>query len=88
MDQQQLADAKPLRLIIFVVMPVFMGYAALFSLQRKVKVELGIADDDSSDSHEFSFAVSFLFTLAIYSSDCCTISYFHSSFHDIASMFR
>ena len=49
------------RQIIFVTMPVFMGYAALFSLQHKVKASYGIPDDNSSRSRLFSIAVSFLY---------------------------
>lgn len=53
--------AAAVRSIIFVTMPVFMGYAALFSLQHKVKAVYGIPDDSSSRSRLFSVGVSFLY---------------------------
>lgn len=46
---------------LFVVLPVFSGYAALFGLQHEIKSRLGIMDRASSASHEFGFACSFLY---------------------------
>ena len=54
-------ELPPVRWIILVVIPVFMGYASLFSLQHKVKAEYGIADDGSTASRAFGAAVSFLY---------------------------
>lgn len=45
----------------FVVMPLFCGYAALFSMQSEVKHVMGISDCDDSESQLFGFAVSFLY---------------------------
>jgi hypothetical protein len=44
-----------------VVVPVFSGYAALFGLQHHIKSRFGIKDNSSSASHDFGFAVSFLY---------------------------
>ena len=54
-------EVPPVRWIILVVIPVFMGYACLFSLQHKVKAQYGIADDGSEASRAFGAAVSFLY---------------------------
>ncbi len=54
-------EVPPVRWIILVVIPVFMGYACLFSLQHKVKAKYGIADDGSLESRAFGAAVSFLY---------------------------
>ena len=54
-------ELPPVRWIILVVIPVFMGYASLFSLQHKVKAKYGIADDGSAASRAFGAAVSFLY---------------------------
>jgi len=45
----------------FVVLPVFCGYASLFGLQHEIKSKFGIKDNSSSASHDFGFAVSFLY---------------------------
>eukprot|EP00276_Gloeochaete_wittrockiana_P018064 CAMPEP_0184335290 /NCGR_PEP_ID=MMETSP1089-20130417/3878_1 /TAXON_ID=38269 ORGANISM="Gloeochaete wittrockiana, Strain SAG46.84" /NCGR_SAMPLE_ID=MMETSP1089 /ASSEMBLY_ACC=CAM_ASM_000445 /LENGTH=449 /DNA_ID=CAMNT_0026659879 /DNA_START=8 /DNA_END=1357 /DNA_ORIENTATION=+ len=45
----------------FVVMPLFCGYAALFSMQSQVKHTMGISDCDAAASQLFGFAVSFLY---------------------------
>lgn len=44
-----------------VVLPVFMGYAALFALQHKVKDAYGIADDMSPLSRAFTASTSLLY---------------------------
>jgi len=53
------------RSALLVVFPAFAAYACLFSLQHEVKVVYGIADDDSSASHDFSFATSMLFAFKL-----------------------
>ncbi|CAK9081368.1 unnamed protein product, partial [Durusdinium trenchii] len=50
---------------IFVVLPCFSGYAALFGLQHEVKVRLRIADDSSQASHHFGAAVSCLYLFGL-----------------------
>eukprot|EP01094_Clydonella_sp_ATCC50884_P020750 TRINITY_DN4372_c0_g1_i3.p1 TRINITY_DN4372_c0_g1~~TRINITY_DN4372_c0_g1_i3.p1 ORF type:complete len:433 (+),score=131.63 TRINITY_DN4372_c0_g1_i3:58-1299(+) len=45
----------------FVVMPLFCGYATLFSMQSEVKSAMGISDDDKHESHVFGVAVSMLY---------------------------
>lgn len=50
---------------IFVVLPCFAAYACLFSLQHDVKVVYGVADDNSSSSHNFSHATSSLFVFKL-----------------------
>jgi hypothetical protein len=57
----QREEAKSLWVVMFVSMPIFMGYAALNALQRKIKLVLDISDDDHSASLEFGNAVSFLY---------------------------
>ena len=62
--EQQLLETsheRPHRLIIFVTLSMFMGYAILVSFQHKLKVAYGIPDSGSPLSHEFSNAVSFLY---------------------------
>eukprot|EP01029_Cantina_marsupialis_P018758 TRINITY_DN4322_c0_g1_i1.p1 TRINITY_DN4322_c0_g1~~TRINITY_DN4322_c0_g1_i1.p1 ORF type:complete len:423 (+),score=95.03 TRINITY_DN4322_c0_g1_i1:272-1540(+) len=54
-------EQKPYRLTFLVTLSVFMGYAILVSFQHKIKAKLHIPDDKSHISHEFSFAVSFLY---------------------------
>lgn len=56
-----LETLPPQRLAGVVTMAVFAGYAALFSLQHVIKVFFGIPDDDSSESHHFSFAITSLY---------------------------
>lgn len=51
-------EPKPLRLVIFVTIAMFMGYAILVSFQHKLKVRLNIKDDGSQRSHVFSVGVS------------------------------
>ena len=50
-----------LPLSILLVLPMFMGYASLFSLQHKVKETFGIPDDDSTRSQLFSYLVMALY---------------------------
>ena len=50
-----------LPLSILLVLPMFMGYASLFSLQHKVKDIFGIPDDDSDRSKLFSYLVMALY---------------------------
>lgn len=56
-------DAEPpvYRSIFLVVLAQFMGYAVLVSFQHKLKVALGISDDDEGASHRFGVAVSTLY---------------------------
>eukprot|EP00927_Polykrikos_kofoidii_P054432 TRINITY_DN48844_c0_g1_i1.p1 TRINITY_DN48844_c0_g1~~TRINITY_DN48844_c0_g1_i1.p1 ORF type:complete len:533 (+),score=60.61 TRINITY_DN48844_c0_g1_i1:42-1640(+) len=49
----------------FVVIPVFVSHAALFGLQHEIKTKLGIPDAMSTSSHDFSFAVSFLYIFSL-----------------------
>ena len=53
-------NGPPHRLVIFVTISIFMGYACLNALQRNVKAMLGIGDNNSDASHTFGVAVSFL----------------------------
>jgi hypothetical protein len=58
----QLLEALPgQRLAGFVTMALFSGYASLFSLQHVIKVSFGIPDDDSTASHNFSFAITTMY---------------------------
>lgn len=52
---------KICREAFFVVMPLFCGYATLFSLQKEVKSAMGIDNNDKSASHIFGVAVSMLY---------------------------
>jgi MFS family permease len=45
------------RIAMLVTIAVFSGYAALFSLQHVVKVFFGIPDDNSLESHQYSYAI-------------------------------
>jgi MFS family permease len=49
------------KLVGLVTVPLFAGYAALFSLQHVIKVFFGIPDDDSLASHSFSYAITSLY---------------------------
>jgi len=51
----------------FVILPVFCGYATLFGMQHHVKARLGIKDDGSRISYDFSFAVSSLYLCNLFS---------------------
>ena len=44
-----------------VTIALFSGYAALFSLQHVIKTFFGIPDDNSPESHHFSFAITCLY---------------------------
>mmetsp|Transcript_64073 Transcript_64073/g.198419 ORF Transcript_64073/g.198419 Transcript_64073/m.198419 type:complete len:510 (-) Transcript_64073:183-1712(-) len=46
---------------LFVVLPMYTGYAALFGLQHEIKAVFGIEDDDSVMSYNFSAAVSCMY---------------------------
>lgn len=50
---------------ILVVLPMYSGYAALFGLQREIKIIFGIQDDDSVLSYDFSAAVSCLYVWSL-----------------------
>jgi hypothetical protein len=50
-----------LRRAFLITLPMFMGYASLFGIQKKVKNEYGIPDDNSSRSHDFGICVAFLY---------------------------
>jgi hypothetical protein len=56
-----LAERPPMRSAIFTMLPAFMSYAALVTLQDNIKQRLGIEQADSPGSYEFSFAVSWLY---------------------------
>ena len=40
---------------------MFMGYASLFGLQKKVKIQYGIEDDNNPKSHMFGYMVTLLY---------------------------
>ena len=50
-----------MRHAFFTMFPLFMGYAALVTLQDNIKKRLDIGNNGSGDSYEFSFAVSLLY---------------------------
>lgn len=52
---------KTLRYAFFTMFPLFMGYAAMVTLQDNIKVRLNIGNNSSSESYEFSFATSLLY---------------------------
>lgn len=52
---------KTLRYAFFTMFPLFMGYAALVTLQDNIKTQLNIGDNSSKESYEFSFATSLLY---------------------------
>eukprot|EP01006_Ploeotia_vitrea_P004865 TRINITY_DN115622_c0_g1_i1.p1 TRINITY_DN115622_c0_g1~~TRINITY_DN115622_c0_g1_i1.p1 ORF type:complete len:455 (+),score=213.68 TRINITY_DN115622_c0_g1_i1:206-1570(+) len=52
---------EPYRHIIIVTISMFMGYAVLVSFQHKLKAQDDISDTAGHASHEFGFAVSFLY---------------------------
>jgi len=55
---QLLLESLPSQKIAMIVtIAVFAGYASLFSLQHYVKVFFQIPDDNSSSSHQFSYAI-------------------------------
>lgn len=64
-DHEVLLDAPPHRIIVCVVVPMFMGYAALVSFQSDIKDRIGITSNASSDSYAFGEAVSLLFLAAL-----------------------
>jgi hypothetical protein len=59
---EELLEALPCqRLAGLVTISVFAGYAALFSMQHVLKVLFGIPDDDSAQSHQFSYAITAMY---------------------------
>jgi hypothetical protein len=60
-DDSNLTDTRVYWEAFFVNMSMFCGYAALFGLQREIKVQFGINDADVIRSREFGVAVSFLY---------------------------
>lgn len=52
---------ETLRRAFFTMFPLFMGYAAMVTLQDNIKTQLGIGDNSSHESYEFSFATSLLY---------------------------
>ena len=54
-------EEPPRREIIVTTLTQFMGYAILVAFQAKLKAQLGIVDGNNADSHQFAFAVSFLY---------------------------
>lgn len=57
----ELSHKRTFRSVILATLPIFMGYSALNALQRKVKLKIGISDEDYSGSELFSFACSLLY---------------------------
>lgn len=51
----------PLRRAIFTMLPFFMGYATMVTLQAHIKHRLDIGDNSSSASYAFSFATSLIY---------------------------
>jgi hypothetical protein len=54
-------EKQPYKRVMVVSISMFMGYAILISFQHKLKEAFGIGDKATSRSHEFGFAVSFLY---------------------------
>jgi len=54
-------EMPPLRRVALAVMPVFMGYAVLLSLQERLRKHLGIEDNKSHAAHVFQTGVSLIF---------------------------
>jgi len=52
---------ETMRRAFFTMFPLFMGYAAMVTLQDNIKTKLHIGDNSSSLSYEFSFATSLLY---------------------------
>lgn len=52
---------RTLRYAFFTMFPLFMGYAAMVTLQDNIKTKLNIGNNGSSGSYEFSFATSLLY---------------------------
>lgn len=51
----------PLRRAIFTMLPLFMGYATMVTLQAHIKHRLDIGNNGSASSYEFSFATSLIY---------------------------
>lgn len=62
-DDEPSSPSTPstMRHAFFTMFPLFMGYAALVTLQDNIKKRLDIGNNGSGDSYEFSFAVSLLY---------------------------
>lgn len=59
---QDLLESLPgQKLASVVTMAVFAGYACLFSMQHMIKVFFKIPDDDSSESHSFSYTITAMY---------------------------
>ena len=54
-------EHRKLRYAFFTMFPMFMGYAAMVTMQDNIKERLHIGDNGSSGSYEFSFATSLLY---------------------------
>lgn len=63
--ENELLSQNPTRGIIFAVIPMFMGYAALVSFQSDIKSRIGIMDETSTPSYLFGEAISMLFLAAL-----------------------
>ena len=48
-------------IIILIIIPMFMGYASLFALQRELKKIYGISDDPNHDNYLFGYMVASLY---------------------------
>jgi hypothetical protein len=55
------SETRRLRYAFFTMFPMFMGYAAMVTMQDNIKNRLHIGDNGSSSSYEFSFATSLLY---------------------------
>lgn len=54
-------EMKTMRFAFFTMFPMFMGYAAMVTLQAEIKGRLGIGNNGGARSYEFGFAVSLLY---------------------------
>ena len=59
--RDEMESAPPLRRVILTVIPIFMGYAALVSLQRRVREQIGIVDSNSHIAYVYGVGVSLIF---------------------------
>lgn len=59
--QEVLEGLPGQRLASLVTMAVFAGYACLFSMQHMIKMFFEIPDDDSAESHSFSYTITAMY---------------------------
>jgi len=61
LNEEEVEKEKIYYEVFFVVLPLFSGYGCLFALQRKLKEQYGIADNNSDLSHYYGVAVSLVY---------------------------